>query len=98
MRELRVEPAASGPGRAPALVAESPRESTRDTSARNLPTREADSQPPAAESSSVETCERLQAAVHALDTRMRNGYSAREAGRLWDRWRDARERVRDADC
>ena len=40
----------------------------------------------------------LQAALDALDSRMRAGYSAREAGGLWDRWRAARLRLRAADC
>ena len=44
------------------------------------------------------TCERLQEAVQTLDRRMRAGYSASEAPRLWDRWRDAKERLRQADC
>jgi hypothetical protein len=44
------------------------------------------------------TCQRLQDAVLALDRRMRAGYSAAEAPRLWDRWRDAKEQLRQADC
>jgi hypothetical protein len=44
------------------------------------------------------TCRKLQAAVDAVDARMRAGYSAREAGRLWDRWREAKSRLREADC
>ena len=44
------------------------------------------------------TCQRLQEAVQALDRRMRAGYSAAEAPRLWDRWRDAKEELRQADC
>jgi hypothetical protein len=43
-------------------------------------------------------CQKLQAAVDSIDARMRTGYSAREAGRLWDRWREAKARLRDADC
>jgi hypothetical protein len=44
------------------------------------------------------TCRRLEHAVRALDDRMRSGYSAREAARLWARWREARSRLREADC
>lgn len=44
------------------------------------------------------TCERLQAALRRLDQRMRAGYTSREAAQLWSRWREARERVRDAGC
>jgi hypothetical protein len=29
---------------------------------------------------------------------MRTGYSAREAGRLWQRWRDAKARLHEANC
>jgi hypothetical protein len=47
---------------------------------------------------SEQACARLEAAVAELDQRMRAGYSAREAGRLWARWREARTRLRDADC
>ena len=43
-------------------------------------------------------CERLEQALHDLDQRMRAGYTAREAGRLWARWREAKERLRDARC
>jgi hypothetical protein len=46
----------------------------------------------------TEACHRLEDAVHALDARMRSGYSAREAARLWSRWREAKERLRESDC
>jgi hypothetical protein len=29
---------------------------------------------------------------------MRAGYSAREAATLWSRWREAKQRLREADC
>lgn len=45
-----------------------------------------------------ETCRKLKAAVAAIDSRMRSGYSAREAGRLWERWREAKARLQEADC
>jgi hypothetical protein len=44
------------------------------------------------------TCARLEAAVDEVDSQMRAGYPAREAGRLWDRWREARARLREARC
>jgi len=44
------------------------------------------------------TCQELQATLDSLDARMRTGYSAREAGRLWDRWREAKARLREANC
>jgi hypothetical protein len=43
-------------------------------------------------------CEPLEAAVDELDQVMRAGYSARESARLWERWREARARLREADC
>ena len=46
----------------------------------------------------AEKCRKLEAAVAAIDSRMRSGYSAREAGRLWDRWREAKARLQEADC
>ena len=46
----------------------------------------------------AETCRKLEAAVAAIDSRMRSGYSARESGRLWDRWREAKARLQEADC
>jgi hypothetical protein len=46
----------------------------------------------------TEKCRKLEAAVAAIDSRMRSGYSAREAGRLWDRWREAKARLQEADC
>ena len=46
----------------------------------------------------VAICQKLQATLDNLDSRMRTGYSAREAGRLWERWREAKVRLREADC
>lgn len=43
-------------------------------------------------------CLSLQREVDQLNDRMRTGYSAREAARLWQRWRDAKERLRAAHC
>ena len=44
------------------------------------------------------SCQKLQATLDSLDSRMRTGYSAREAGRLWERWREAKARLREANC
>ena len=57
--------------------------------------RDADGEPADAASA---TCERLEDSVRKLDDRMRTGYSAREAGRLWGRWREAKARLREAGC
>ena len=43
-------------------------------------------------------CARLEKQLATIDARMRNGYSAREAARLWQRWRDAKAKLRAADC
>jgi hypothetical protein len=43
-------------------------------------------------------CARLDRALQALDDRMRAGYTAREAGHLWDRWRETKDRRREAGC
>ena len=43
-------------------------------------------------------CKRLRDQLETLDDQMRSGYSAREAARLWTRWRAAKARIRDARC
>jgi len=43
-------------------------------------------------------CERLRRQLEALDDRMRAGYSAREAARLWNRWREVKAQLREARC
>ncbi len=43
-------------------------------------------------------CQPLRDAVTAIDRQMRAGYSAREAPRLWERWREARDRLHAAGC
>jgi hypothetical protein len=53
---------------------------------------------PAAQPEPQDSCRELEAALDALDSRMRAGYSAREAASLWERWRTARGRLRAADC
>jgi hypothetical protein len=44
------------------------------------------------------TCQKLQATLDTLDSRMRTGYSAREAGMLWQRWRETKARLHAANC
>ena len=80
-------------GRASSVTPEAPLASTRERTAGDDRSNVSATSPNAAA-----TCQRLGAAVATLDTRMRNGYSAREAGRLWERWRDAKARLREADC
>jgi hypothetical protein len=67
------------------------------TSSRQAPGRE-DAGPGDAAQERVTTCQKLQAALASLDSRMRTGYSAREAGRLWERWREAKARLHEANC
>lgn len=43
-------------------------------------------------------CAKLQRHLDELNDRMRAGYSAREAARLWQRWRDTKERLRTSRC
>jgi hypothetical protein len=52
----------------------------------------------ATEDPAPDRCRALQRQLEEIDDRMRSGYSAREAARLWHRWRDAKERLRDARC
>jgi hypothetical protein len=46
----------------------------------------------------AERCRKLHHAVDAIDDRMRTGYSAREAPRLWQQWREAKQHLQDARC
>lgn len=43
-------------------------------------------------------CDTLERQLDQLNDRLRTGYSAREAARLWQRWRDLKERLRTARC
>ncbi|HET7204388.1 MAG TPA: hypothetical protein VFI92_13565 [Steroidobacteraceae bacterium] len=83
------------PGASPTVAAPAPAASTRPAPA--LPARE-DPRRAEDEDRHTEACRRLESGVQALDARMRAGYSAREAARLWARWREAKERLREADC
>jgi hypothetical protein len=46
----------------------------------------------------AEACRRLEARLEHIDSQMRAGYGAGEAGRLWDRWREAKSSLREARC
>jgi hypothetical protein len=46
----------------------------------------------------ADRCKRLWDQLEKLDDRMRSGYSAREAARLWNRWREAKAHIREARC
>jgi len=43
-------------------------------------------------------CAALHSQLDHINDRMRAGYSAREAARLWQRWRDIKDRLRTARC
>jgi hypothetical protein len=61
---------------------------------RRLPARETD----VASRTTDARCDRLRHRLGVIDDAMRAGYSAREAARLWQRWRDAKEQLREARC
>jgi hypothetical protein len=46
----------------------------------------------------AEKCVKLADALDHVDAEMRAGYPAREAGRMWERWRAARASLREARC
>jgi hypothetical protein len=43
-------------------------------------------------------CTTLQGQLDAVDSRMREGYGARDAARLWNRWRELKEEIRTSAC
>jgi hypothetical protein len=43
-------------------------------------------------------CSTLQRQLDELDDRMRAGYTSREAARLWNRWRELKDRLRTERC
>jgi hypothetical protein len=88
-RTLAVAPPSTGG--APSTAVPKPRATTKPRLER--------SDPQASRSQGAGTrCESLQRELDQLNDRMRAGYSAREAARLWQRWRDARDKVRSARC
>jgi hypothetical protein len=94
-REIEVLPATASGGGAASSVAPPPaRASTRPAVVAGNP------EPPAARRATKrpQDCQPLRQAVTAIDRQMRAGYSAREAPRLWERWREARDRLHAAGC
>jgi hypothetical protein len=93
VRELKVSaPAAAGASPELGDARQPSAASRRNSSGRK------DVDPDDTEEEHAAICQKLQATLDSLDSRMRTGYSAREAGRLWDRWREAKARLHDADC
>ena len=93
-RELKVRTPAIAAGAAPDL---STAASTAADQRRAADSR-ADAAAARAAAERAETCQKLETAADEIDSKMRAGYPAREAGRLWDRWRDTRARLREARC
>ena len=93
-RELKVRTTAVAPGATPDVGAavSAAAEQRRTADARH------DAAAARAAAERAETCQRLEAAADEIDSKMRAGYPAREAGRLWERWREARARLREARC
>jgi len=88
-RTLAVAPPAAGG--APSTSVPKPRASTKPRIERSDPAASRDR-------SAGTRCESLQHELDQLNDRMRAGYPAREAARLWQRWREARDRLRAARC
>lgn len=87
-RELRVlDP---GPGRAPSVARVPPKEATRP----RVELQVAEARPV----STDDRCRRLREERERLDGRMRAGYSAREAAKLWERWREVDAKIYAARC
>jgi hypothetical protein len=82
--------AAPGAGGAVSLAPQEPAASTRP---RVMPAPAADTVTPG-----QARCMALRERLAAIDDQMRSGYSAREAARLWQKWRDARARLRAQHC
>ena len=57
-----------------------------------------DASPAFAPTNASGRCSRLRAQLETLDDRMRSGYSAREAARLWNRWREIKAQMHEARC
>ena len=68
-----------------------PRASTRPAPARSAPQ-------PVPRAADASRCESLERQLDQMNSRMRAGYSAREAARLWQRWRGLKERLHAARC
>jgi hypothetical protein len=92
-RQLKVLTPSSPAGEAPDIE-----KTTTTADDRRAAAAKADANAARAAAQRAENCARLEAAVDEVDSQMRAGYPAREAGRLWERWREARARLRDARC
>jgi len=94
-RELVIDvspaPAPARPGASVTTLPPAPRASTRPRAEQR------DGNDPSI--SNVDSrCAALHRQLDEINDRMRAGYSAREAARLWQRWRDLKDRLRTARC
>jgi len=78
------------PGAAPSTAPPRPRASTR-------PRLQPEGQAGTARAADTR-CATLRRQLDELDQRMRDGYSSRDAARLWNRWRDLKGRLRAERC
>jgi hypothetical protein len=82
------------PGAAPSTAPPGPRASTRP---RPQPVRQPEGESVTGRAAD-KRCAALQRQLDELDERMRDGYTSREAARLWSRWRDLKGRLRAQRC
>jgi len=87
-RTLTVD--APAPGATPSTTPPRPRASTR-------PRLQPEEQPGTGRAADTR-CATLRRQLDELDARMRDGYSSREAARLWKRWRDLKGRLHAERC
>jgi hypothetical protein len=93
-RELKVRTPAVAAGAAPVVgAAANPADDKR-----RVADARSDAAAARAAAERAEACQQLETAADEVDSRMRAGYPAREAGRLWERWREVRARLREARC
>jgi hypothetical protein len=103
LRELIVQPSQPNPAAPPAIGPEpSPTGRRRIPSASHSdPDRGAErakTDGTSEEQEHAEACRRLETRLQQIDAQMRAGYGAGEAGRLWDRWREAKSSLRESRC
>jgi hypothetical protein len=93
-------PPPAATGAAPSTRAAAPAAATRPIAATGAAKRPiAAAAPPSDDRSSApDHCARLEDQLAAINARMRDGYSAREAARLWQRWRDVKAKLRAERC
>jgi hypothetical protein len=86
-----VKTASPSAGEAASTAKDSPAAATR-------PKAEPSPNQEAARAAPSSRCSKLREQLETLDDRMRAGYSAREAARLWNRWRDVNSEIYAARC